>query len=148
MKIAIASDHAGFKLKKYLVEKLKSDFEIIDYGTNNEVAVDYPDFASKVCRKIISKEVESGILICGTGIGMSIAANKYNGIRAANCSSEYEAEMSRKHNNANIVTLGERIVKKIDALKIIKIFLNTKFEAERHQKRVEKISCIEDLQNH
>ena len=139
-RIILASDHAGFKLKEciknYLLKKRKN---ILDLGTENTDSVDYPDYAHTLSKKIVTGEVEKGILICGTGIGISIAANKNKGIRAALCCSEYHAEMSRQHNDANIISFGARVTNVKDMFRMIDIFLNTKFNAGRHKKRVEKI---------
>ena len=148
MRIAIACDHGGFHLKehikKYLTEK---GIEIVDHGTYNEDSVDYPDFAEKLCKDITSGEsgAERGILICGTGIGISIAANKCKGIRAALCADVFSAKMSREHNNANVIAIGARIVGAELAKDIVKTFLTTDFSGEeRHQRRIDLISGIEE----
>lgn len=144
MKIGIGSDHAGFELKEFLKKEIEKDgYEVIDYGTNIKKSVDYPDFASKVAEGIIKKETEKGILICGTGIGMSIAANKFKGVRAARCCSIYDAILARQHNDANILTLGARLIAKELAWEITKTFLETPFLKGRHLKRVNKIKKIE-----
>lgn len=144
MKIAIASDHAGFSLKKEIVAFLKSNnLEVIDFGTESEVSVDYPDYAQKVTEAIINRKAERGILICGTGIGMAITANKKPGIIAALVYSDYTAEMAAKHNNANIITLGGRTMNKEDALRYVNIWINSNFEGGRHEKRIKKILDIE-----
>ncbi len=140
MKIAIASDHAGFSLKqeifRFLTEK---HIEVKDLGTFTESSVDYPDYALKVAESIFANEAEKGILICGTGIGMSIAANKYPHIIAALVYSTYTAEMAARHNNANVITLGGRTMDKKDAIKCVDIWLNTPFEHGRHEIRINKI---------
>ena len=146
--IVIGSDHAGFKLKEKLKDFLnKNDYIVIDVGTNNEKSADYPDYAVKVGEKISDTD-NFGVLVCGSGIGMSIAANKVPGVRAALCRDELDAEMSRKHNDANIVCLGERVSSDVKAIKIVKKFLTTEFEGNkkdglRHKKRVEKFKNIE-----
>lgn len=148
MNIAIASDHAGFRLKKYVVEYLeKNNYEFKDFGTFDENSCDYPDYSLIVAEAVASKEYEFGILICGTGIGIGIAANKVPGIRAALCHDTFSAHASREHNNANILTMGERIVGPGLAIDIVKTFLNSKFEGERHQKRIDKITDIEKKYN-
>lgn len=141
MKLAIGSDHGGYDLKEaiknYFSEK---KIEIIDIGTDNKnISVDYPDYAKCVVKMILEKKCEAGILICGTGIGMSIAANRYKGIRAALCTDEFMAEMSRKHNNSNILILGGRVLTPPRALKIVEIWLETDFEGGRHITRLNKI---------
>ncbi len=143
-KIIIGSDHGGFELKEILKEYLKElSYDYEDVGTKNRESCDYPDFAKKVSQKIIEKN-SRGILICGTGIGMSMAANKIKGIRAALAFDEYTAKMSREHNNSNVFCLGERTTKEIMAKKIVKIWLETKFsKEERHHKRVGKIMKLE-----
>lgn len=144
MKIAIAADHGGFELKNSMVEYIKSlGNEVVDLGTNSADSVDYPDYAKKVCEEIQKGNCELGILICGTGIGMSLAANKFKGIRAACVSDVYSAKMSRNHNNANVLCIGARVVGDEVAKLIIKTFLENKFEAGRHQRRVDKIMSFE-----
>lgn len=144
MKIAIAADHGGFELKDSMVEYIKSlGNEVIDLGTNSADSVDYPDYAKKVCEEIQQGNSDLGILICGTGIGMSLAANKFEGIRAACVSDVYSAKMSRNHNNANVLCIGARVIGDEVAKLIIKTFLENEFEAGRHQRRVDKIMAIE-----
>ena len=139
-KICIASDHAGFDVKEYLKNFLiDNKISVIDLGPKDLVSVDYPDFAKKVANRIKLKKSDIGILVCGSGTGMAISANKIRGIRAAvgyNIKSTY---LSRLHNNANILCLGSRLIKKKNILKILKIFLKTKFEGGRHLRRVKKI---------
>ena len=143
MKIGIASDHAGFELKKYLKEKLKKEgYEIIDFGPGISKSVDYPDYAAKVAKSIEENKIERGILICGTGIGMAMSANKFKEVRAAQCNSIYLAKLSREHNNANILTMGARILAKELAWEITKVFLETPFLKGRHLRRVNKIKKI------
>jgi ribose 5-phosphate isomerase B len=141
MKIGIANDHAGFDLKKSLIDHLKgSSYEIIDLGSHTQDSVDYPDFANLLCEAILKSDFNQGILICGTGIGMSIAANRHKGIRAAVCNEgPRSAELARKHNNANILCLGARIIDEQLACKTLDMFLRTEFEGERHLRRLEKI---------
>ena len=144
MKIAIAADHGGFELKDSMVEYIKSlGNEVVDLGTNSADSVDYPDYAKKVCEEIQKGNSDLGILICGTGIGMSLAANKFEGIRAACVSDMYSAKMSRNHNNANVLCIGARVIGDEVAKLIIKTFLENEFEAGRHQRRVDKIMAIE-----
>lgn len=144
MKIALGSDHGGYNLKEEIKKHLeKSGFDYIDFGTDSTESVDYPDFAVKVAEAVISGECERGILCCGTGIGVSISANKIPGIRCAVVTDTYSAEMSRAHNDANVLALGERVVGVGLALKIVDVWLNTQFEGGRHERRVCKISDIE-----
>lgn len=139
LKIALGSDHAGFELKEKIKKEFKSKYKIIDLGTDSNVSVDYPDFGEKVARTILDKEADFGIIICGTGIGISIAANRHKGIRAAVCHNEETAKLAREHNNANILALGARIVDGVTALKCVKKFLETDFENGRHSNRVAKL---------
>lgn len=144
MKVAIAADHGGFELKDSMVEYIKSlGNEVVDLGTNSADSVDYPDYAKKVCEEIQQGNSDLGILICGTGIGMSLAANKFEGIRAACVSDVYSAKMSRNHNNANVLCIGARVIGDEVAKLIIKTFLENEFEAGRHQRRVDKIMAFE-----
>ena len=144
MKIAIAADHGGFELKDSMVEYIKSlGNEVVDLGTNSADSVDYPDYAKKVCEEIQKGNSDLGILICGTGIGMSLAANKFEGIRAACVSDVYSAKMSRNHNNANVLCIGARVIGDEVAKLIIKTFLENEFEAGRHQRIVDKIMAFE-----
>ena len=145
MKIAVGSDHAGYRLKTELVQYLQeSGYQAVDEGTDSCDSVDYPDFAGKVCDAIAGGEAEMGLLICGTGVGMSMAANKCKGIRAACCCNEYMAEMSRSHNNANVLTLGARVLTPEIAVRILDVFLVTEFEGGRHERRVGKIMQYEE----
>jgi ribose 5-phosphate isomerase B len=145
MKIAIGCDHAGVELKNAILPVLK-ELSIIckDAGAYEEVSVDYPDFGEKVAEMVSKGEVEKGILICGTGIGMSIVANKFPGVRAALCHEEYSAKMSRLHNDANILVLPGRIIDNDKAAAIVKVWFSTEFEGGRHQKRLDKIKVIEE----
>ena len=139
-KLCIASDHAGFKLKEEIKNFLVSkNVSIFDLGPLNENSVDYPDFAQKVSRRIKLNRSDIGILVCGSGTGMAISANKTKGIRAAVCYNAESTTLSRLHNNANIIALGSRLTKKKIALKLVSIFLRTKFEGGRHLRRVKKI---------
>ena len=139
-KVLLASDHAGFKLKeeikKFLIKKRK---KILDLGTKNTNSVDYPDYAHLLSNKMKKDKNQFGILICGSGTGMSMAANKHKNIRAALCYDTKSAKLSRLHNNANVMTIGSRLIKKKDALKCVDIFLNTNFDGGRHARRVKKI---------
>lgn len=144
MKIGIGSDHGGFELKEVVKEYLsKEGIQFIDYGVDSKVSVDYPDFAKKVADAVVSEEVDRGIVICGTGIGISIAANKVKGIRCALCGDVYSARMSREHNNANMLALGGRVLGVDLALEILSIWLKSEFQGGRHEIRVNKISEIE-----
>ena len=138
--IFISSDHAGFKLKetiKYYLKTKKIKFQ--DLGPKNDDRVDYPDFAHKVARKVKLNKKNVGILVCGSGTGMNIAANKHKNVRAAQCFNLKSTKLSRLHNDANIITLGSRLISKKNALKFVSIFLNTNFDGGRHLKRVKKI---------
>ena len=138
--IFIASDHAGYKLKEQIKIKFSNKIFFIDLGVNNSnKPVNYPDYAHKICKKVSLNKHNIGILICGSGIGMSMAANRHKKIRAAPCYSIKNAKLSRLHNNANIITLGAGLIKKNLAFKCISAFINTKFEGGRHLKRVKKI---------
>ena len=139
-KIYIASDHAGYLLKKKILEKFSNNQKIIDLGPNSTNSVDYPDFAKKLSRKVASDRGSFGVLVCGSGTGMAIAANKTKNIRAAMCFSAKNTQLSRLHNNANIITLGSRLINKNKAFKLINIFIKTKFEGGRHKRRVKKIN--------
>ena len=139
-KIFISSDHAGYNLKEHIKKKFRMKYEFNDLGTDNsKVSVNYPDYAHKLCKKVSNNSSNMGILVCGSGMGMSMAANKHKKIRAAVCYSVKNTKLSRLHNNANIITLGSRLTKKNTAFKFIDVFINTKFEGGRHKKRVKKI---------
>ncbi|MGJ4787204.1 ribose 5-phosphate isomerase B [Leptospira koniambonensis] len=141
-KIGIASDHGGFELKEYLRKELADSIEILDFGTKDESSVDYPLIIAEACKKVLSKEVDGLIALCGTGIGASIAANRHKGIRAALCHDEFTAELSRRHNNANVLVLGGRVLGKELAIRIAQKWLNTSFEAGRHERRVGQLDTI------
>ncbi|NSW91258.1 MAG: ribose 5-phosphate isomerase B [Firmicutes bacterium] len=143
--IAIGSDHAGYELKKEIIDYLvQKGYEVKDFGTNcKETSVDYPDFGLAVAEAVKNGECEKGIVICGTGIGISISANKVPGIRAALCTDSYMAKMSREHNNANILALGSRVLGVGLALDIVDTWLKTEFVKDRHKRRVDKIIEIE-----
>ncbi|MDP7541551.1 MAG: ribose 5-phosphate isomerase B [Candidatus Pelagibacter bacterium] len=139
-KIFIASDHAGFNLKHNVIKYFSKKIKFVDLGTkNSKISVNYPDFAHKLSKKVASHTKNIGILICGSGMGMAISANRHKKIRAALCYSVKNAKLSRLHNNANIITLGAKLIKKNTAFKCINVFLNTKFEGGRHLKRVKNI---------
>ena len=139
-KIFISSDHAGYNLKEQIKKKFSNRFSFQDLGTDNsKISVNYPDYAHKLSKKVSNNTKNIGILVCGSGMGMSMAANKHKKIRAAVCYSVKNAKLSRLHNNANIITLGARLTKKSTAFKCIEVFINTKFERGRHKKRVKKI---------
>ena len=144
MKIAVGSDHAGFSLKEKIIKFLRErGYEVIDYGTDSQNSTHYPLFAKEVALAVQEGKAERGILICGTGIGMSITANKFRGVRAALCLNEYMAKMSRLHNDSNILCLGNRIVGEDLALSVLEVWLDTPFEGGRHVRRLELISEIE-----
>ncbi len=145
MKIAIASDHGGLKLKEHLKKHLADKgFEIIDHGTHSEESCDYPDYAKKLCRDVAEGKAEKGILVCGTGIGMSITANKCKGIRAALCADVFSAKMSREHNDANVLCMGERTIGFGLAEMIADTWLASEFLGGRHARRVNKIMELEE----
>jgi ribose 5-phosphate isomerase B len=144
MRIAIGADHAGFELKeiiKHTLDELRTPYR--DFGTDSDESVDYPDFAAKVARGVASGEFDRGILICGTGIGMALAANKVGGVRAAPVMDLETARLSREHNNANILALGARVTTPERALDIVRLFLKTDFEGGRHERRLGKIAALE-----
>ena len=144
MKISIGSDHAGFELKETLAEHLRArGNEVIDRGTHSNESVDYPDYAQDVARDVASGEAKFGVLVCGTGIGMTIVANKVRGIRAANCTSEDYARLAREHNDANVACFGARFTSAEDAQKWLDVFLSTPFAAGRHTRRRVKIELME-----
>ena len=141
MKIAIGSDHGGYELKELVIGYLQSNgHEVVNCGCDSHDSVDYPDFAEKVCFEVRSGVCEGGILICGTGIGMSIAANRNLDIRAALCHEGFTARMSREHNNANVLCIGARVIGIEVALDIVRIWVNTEFAGGRHQTRLDKLS--------
>ncbi len=143
MKYFIAADHAGIDIKKYVKELFESKgHEVEDLGPYSKDRVDYPDFAVKVCEKVLANKNSFGILICGSGIGMSMSANKFDGIRAALCHNEYAAKMAREHNDANIMCLGERVSGYGMIEAIIDSWLASSFEGGRHEQRVEKINAL------
>ncbi|QEY34266.1 ribose 5-phosphate isomerase B [Caproiciproducens galactitolivorans] len=142
--IALGADHGGLQLKEAIKKYLENEnIEYKDFGTFDEASVDYAPIAAKVAHCIINGEAERGILCCGTGIGMSIAANKVKGIRASVCSDTYCTEMTRRHNNANILCLGGRVIDEAKAVELAKIFLHAEFEGGRHQRRLDEIAAIE-----
>ena len=143
--IAIGSDHSGYLLKEEIKKHLKEKgYEFKDFGTDSTASCDYPVYAEKVCRAVQSGECEKGILICGTGIGMSMCANKCKGIRAAVCGDHFSAEFTRKHNNANVLCLGARVIGAGVAMQLVDIFLTTEYEGGRHEKRVEMMMQLEN----
>ena len=144
MKIAIGCDHVGFELKGKVIEHLKEKgIEVVDFGTNSTERTDYPIYGKAVGEAVASGECDKGILICGTGVGISLAANKVKGIRAALCTDAYMAKYTRLHNDANVLCLGGRVIGPGVAEEIVDIFLNTEFEGGRHQRRVDLISALE-----
>lgn len=145
MKIALGCDHGGLEHKNAILEHLKArGFEVTDFGIYEQVSVDYPDIAIKVANAIKDGECQRGILVCGTGIGMSLAANKVKGIRAAACSEHFSAKYTRLHNDSNILCLGGRVIGVGTALELVDLFVDTEFEGGRHATRVGKITAIEE----
>ena len=145
MKVAIGCDHGGIALKSACMEALEElGIDYIDEGTYTEESVDYPDYAGKVCQMVLSGEVDKGILLCGTGIGMAIAANKFKGIRCAHVTDEYCAQMAIEHNNANVLAMGGRITSPEQAKRYVKRFFTSTFAGSRHQRRVDKIIALEN----
>jgi ribose 5-phosphate isomerase B len=144
MKIALGADHAGYELKDKIKQHLSGQgIEVQDQGTNSSDSVDYPDFARKVAETVADQRATYGVLVCGTGIGMAISANKVPGIRAANCDTVFEAQMSREHNDANILALGALVLEPAAAMEIVDTWIKTNFAGGRHQRRVDKIHEIE-----
>lgn len=139
MNISIGNDHAGVDYKNYIIDKLKDKYDIINHGTNNIESVDYPDFAHPVSLDVQNNKSDLGILICGSGNGVSMTANKHKKVRAALCWNEQIAVLAKKHNNANIICIPARFISKEEALQIIKSFIETEFEEGRHQRRINKI---------
>lgn len=145
MKVVIGSDHGGFELKEVLKNHLtEKGFDVTDVGAYDTNSVDYPDIAQKACAEITSGRCEFGVLVCGTGIGISMAANKVRGIRCALVSNEYSAEMTKRHNNANVLAFGGRVTGPDLAKNILDAYLGAEFEGGRHQNRIDKISAIEE----
>jgi ribose 5-phosphate isomerase B len=143
MKVGIASDHAGYELKEYIKENLK-DYTLSDFGTDSTSSVDYPDFAYNISKSISFKKNDFGIIICGSGVGVSITANKIKGVRAANVFNVEMARLARQHNDANVLTLGARFIDKDVAVEMVREFINAVFEGGRHEARVKKISSLTD----
>jgi ribose 5-phosphate isomerase B len=142
--IALGADHAGFELKEALKAWLIDEgYQVVDYGTHSTHSVDYPDYAAQVAMAVADQKVERGVLVCGTGIGMAIAANKIPGVRAALCSDLYTARMSRAHNDANVLALGGRLMSPEMARDILRMWLETEFAGERHRRRLDKIDDLE-----
>ncbi|MFK7774656.1 MAG: ribose 5-phosphate isomerase B [Saprospiraceae bacterium] len=142
-KIAIGCDHGGFAYKDAIIELLvNQDIEVFDFGTDSDASVDYPDFIHPVAENVENENVELGIILCGSGNGAAMSANKHQGIRAALCWTEELAALARQHNNANIISIPARFVSKELALEMVKIFIATDFEGGRHARRVDKISCV------
>jgi ribose 5-phosphate isomerase B len=140
MRLGVGADHNGYALKEFLRRKLReAGHEVVDFGTDSKASVDYPEFAGPVAEAVAQAQIECGILICGTGIGMAIAANRVHGVRAANCNDLFSAVSARKDNDANILTLGGRVVAPFLALEIVRTFLSTAFEGGRHERRIHKI---------
>jgi len=147
MKLAIGCDHGGFELKEEILKFIKTvaNIQVSDMGPAAKESVDYPDFGAKVSAAVAKGAMDRGILICGTGIGMSIVANRFPNVRAALCHDHFTAQMSREHNDANVLVMGERVIGKGVALEIVKTWLDTQFAGGRHQKRLDKIQAIEKV---
>jgi ribose 5-phosphate isomerase B len=144
MRIAVGSDHAGFELKRKVAPLLeRAGHEVVDVGTDSEQSADYPPFAAEAARLVAAGDAERAVLVCGSGVGVSIVANKVDGVRAVNAHDPTEAEMSRRHNDANVLALAGRRIQEEDAKRIVEAFLGTEFEGGRHQRRVDQISVIE-----
>ena len=144
MRIALGSDHAGVELKALIIRELDDrEFDYHDFGPSTDSPVDYPDYAARVAESVSSGQFDRGILVCGTGVGMAIAANKVPGVRAAQVTDSDGARLSREHNDANVLTLGARTTSVVQALKIVNVFLETSFSGGRHQRRVDKIMALE-----
>lgn len=145
-KIVIACDHAGNEVKDAIIAHLTEvGYEVTDFGCDGTASVNYPDYAHLVCKAIQDKEAPLGILVCGTGIGMSMAANKHRGIRAALCENEFSAEMTRRHNDANVICMGARVISKEKAIALTDIFVTTPYEGGRHDARVAMLNALDDV---
>lgn len=145
MKIVIAADHGGLSLKNILVAQLKSQqIEVEDLGVFSEDSVDYPDLATPVARQVSEGAADAGVLVCGTGIGMAITANKFKGVRAAVVGDAFSAQMSKEHNNANVIALGGRVISETDAKEILNAWLGAEYAGGRHTRRLDKIKALED----
>ena len=142
-KILIANDHAGFQMKQALIKKLINKIDFLDLGTSSLESVDYPDYAEKLSKEISSRKFDKGLLICGSGIGMSIVANRFKNIRAALCMTAEMSRLAREHNDANILVLGSRLISEEEAIKCLLVFIETKFEGGRHQTRLNKLNLVE-----
>ena len=141
-KILIANDHAGFQMKQALVKKLINKIDFLDLGTSSLESVDYPDYAEKLSKEISSRKFDKGLLICGSGIGMSIVANRFKNVRAALCMTAEMSRLAREHNDANILVLGSRLISEEEAIKCLLVFIKTKFEGGRHQTRLDKLNLV------
>lgn len=145
MKIAVACDHGGYRLKNVIIEELKRlGYEVEDFGTYSEESCDYPDYAAKAARAVASGECEKGVVVCGTGIGVSMTCNKIHGIRCALCHDVFSAKATRAHNDANMLAMGQRVIGEGLALEILRAWLSTDFEGGRHVRRIEKMMALED----
>lgn len=146
-KIAFACDHGGFELKETIIKWLDDNgYEVVDFGCNSTASVDYPDYALPASQAVARGECDLGILVCGTGIGMSLCANKVKGIRAACCSDTFSAKMTRLHNNSNILCFGARVVGAGLAIELVRNFVESEFEGDRHINRINKVMAIENIQ--
>ena len=142
MEILIGSDHAGFELKNQIKKYFNNSYNFTDIGTFSEKSVDYPDFANELCERKIEENIKFGVLICGSGLGMSMVANRHKNIRAALCLNEEMAKLSREHNDANILVLGSRLISYEEAIKCFNMFFKSKFEGNRHQARLDKFNDV------
>lgn len=145
-RIGLGSDHGGFTLKSAVAKHLQEKgYQVVDYGTESTASVDYPDYGKLVAEAVMAKQVDKGIVCCGTGIGIGLAANKVKGIRCANLSDTFSAKMAREHNDCQMISLGERTVGVGLAMELVDAFLNSEFQGDRHKKRVDKIMAIEEI---
>ena len=145
MKIAVACDHGGYRLKNVLIEEMKKQgYEVVDFGTYNEESCDYPDYAAKAAKAVANGECEKGVVVCGTGIGVSITCNKVKGIRCALVHDVFSAKATRAHNDTNIIAMGQRVIGEGLALEILKAWLESEFEGGRHVQRIEKMMAYEE----
>ena len=145
MKIAIACDHGGFQLKNALIKNMESQgYEVVDFGTYNEDSCDYPDYASQAARAVANKECDKGVVVCGTGIGVSICANKVKGIRCALVHDVFSAKATRAHNDTNMIAMGQRVIGEGLAIEILNAWLNTEYEGGRHDLRIQKMMALEE----
>lgn len=145
MKIAVACDHGGFRLKNVLMKEMeRQGYEVADFGTYDEQSCDYPDFAAKAAKAVANKECDKGVVVCGTGIGVSITANKVNGIRCALCHDVFSAKATRAHNDTNMLAMGQRVIGEGLAVEVLNAWLHTEYEGGRHEQRIQKMMALEE----